>query len=247
MTRRLRCLIACECSGRVAYEFAKRGWEAHSADLLPNETADTLRFGNGGTFAHYQGDVRDLFRWDHPVNRNRDYRNRHVYDTPLWDIIIAHPPCTDLSLAGAVWWPQKRADGRQDAAAGFFMEMMNSPSQLVAVENPRGDMTRRYRAPDQYVQPWMFGSPLVKATGLWLKGLPTLVPTHREENYPELFRLATGGGSWRTDKAAGRKAMNAHEDSEGRKNRSKVRSRTDVNLARAMADQWGAFAEEYYA
>jgi hypothetical protein len=113
------------------------------------------------------------------------------------------------------------------------------------VENPRGDMTRRYREPDQYVQPWMFGDDLVKKTGLWLKGLPLLVPevTARPDG---MLRVATGGGSWRTDLKHGRGANNGHEDSEGRARRSIVRNRTPPGLARAMGEQWGAFAEEYY-
>jgi hypothetical protein len=242
----VRVLVGCECSGRVRDAFARRGWEAWSADLLPSEIPARVTVTDydksitdlDGLFGanHYQGDVRDLFSREHPVNAARRTGN-------LWDLAIMHPPCTELSLAGARWWPAKRADGRQDAAAQFFMEMVNAPAPLVAVENPRGDMKRRYRPPDQEVEPWWFGDPFAKKTCLWLKGLPELTPSHTEADFPQLFRATTGGGNWRTDKAAGRQAMSAYEDSEGRANRAKVRSRTFPGFAQAMAAQWGSFAE----
>lgn len=246
-------LAACEMSGRVRDAFAKRGWEAWSADLLPSENPayitvsdqdqavtdpDATEHGN-----HYQGDVRDLFAPVHPVNGYR-YLHHWTGEWPLWDLILAFPSCTDLSQAGAVHWKAKRADGRQDAAASFFMEMVNAPAPLVAVENPQGDMSRRYRPPDQYVQPWWFGDPLRKKTGLWLKGLPLLVA---DSTVIPQGRVATGGGSWRTDRHHGRGANNGHEDSEGRARRHIVRSRTLPGLARAMGQQWGEFAEQYYA
>jgi hypothetical protein len=90
------------------------------------------------------------------------------------------------------------------------------------------------------VEPWWFGEPLAKKTCLWLKGLPPLVKDHPVE---PRARVATGGGSWRTDIAAGKADMNSYEDSEGRKNRERVRSRTSPALARAMAEQWGAYIE----
>lgn len=259
MTRRLRVLVACECSGRVRDAFAALGWEAWSADLLSSETPpylavslppyssvtdpDAARRGN-----HYRGDVRDLFSKRHPVNYMHycQYNRPGTSQTHLWDLIIAHPPCDHLSYAGARWFKAKQLDGRQDKAAAFFMDMVNAPSPLVAVENPHSIMQKLYRKPDQIVQPWMFGDPFAKGIHLWLKGLPHLEATHREADYPELFRATTGGGSWRTDKAAERKAMSAYEDSEGRASRARVRSRTFPGLASAMASQWGAFAEAYY-
>jgi hypothetical protein len=232
--------------------FAVRGWEAHSADLLPTERPARFTYNSEGTVRtvlnhnveldthHYRGDVRDLFDPEHPVNRSRFIDCQCNYESDLWDLIIAFPPCDHLSLAGAVWWKQKRADGRQDAAAAFFMEMVNAPAPLVAVENPRGDMTRRYRAPDQVVEPFWFGDPLRKKTCLWLKDLPKLVPSNLVE---PTGRVATGGGSHRTDIAAGRGPNNGHEDGEGRRNRRTVRSRTMPGLAEAMASQWGLYAE----
>jgi hypothetical protein len=245
----------------VRDEFAKLGWEAWSADILLSESPDSGVQGRGSA-RHYKGDVLDLFSWDHPVNGSRDrYRrlDNDGADAPLWDLVIAFPPCTHLSLAGAVWWKKKREprgywdDGLdkwieipslQDEAAGFFMEMIGAPAPYVAVENPRGDMTRRYRAPDQYVQPHMFGDPLIKATGLWLKGLPLLVADNPVE---PAGRVATGGGSWRTDRdnpKEGWEPSNRHEDGKGRKFRQRERNRTLPGLARAMAQQWSAFIEE---
>jgi hypothetical protein len=263
-------LAACECSGRVRDAFAARGWEAWSADVLPSETPVFDEMYGGPEFEktpspedctpggrHYQGDVLDLLDPLHPVNLPHG-----VPRASPWDLVIAFPPCTHLSLAGAVWWKVKRLPrgywddasdkwielpSVQDEAASFFMEMVNAPSSLVAVENPRGDMTRRYRPPDQYVQPYMFGDPLIKSTGLWLKGLPLLrAEAHTLKEEQELMRVATGGGSWRTDIKHGRGASNRHEDGEGRINRQRVRNRTPPGLARAMADQWGPFAEKYY-
>jgi hypothetical protein len=250
-------LVGCEMSGRVANEFAKLGWEAVSADILPSEMPDTdYRELSSGSYRHYQGDVRDLFSWDHPVNARRKWEASvmiiPVTQTPwLWDLAVMFPPCTHLSQAGAVWWKHKDAtrggDGRMQEGAAFFMEMVNVPAPLVAVENPVGVMglpTQAcfYRRPDQVVQPWWFGDPLIKATCLWLKGLPPLVADDPVE--PQ-GRVASGGGSCRTDIAAGRgmKFVSGHEDGKGRVNRQRERNRTLPGVARAMAGQWTAFID----
>lgn len=208
----LRMLAACEHSGRVRDAFAARGWDAWSCDLLPSEQPGQ----------HIIGDILSVFEWSE------------------WDLVIAFPPCTDLSLAGAGHWKAKQADGRQQAAAEFFMKMMDAPARHVAVENPRGVMARLFRPPDQIVEPFWFGDPFAKKTCLWTDGLPLLSADNLVE---PTGRVATGGGSWKIDKAAGRKAMSAYEDSEGRKNRAKVRSRTFPGMARAMATQWGSWIE----
>jgi hypothetical protein len=257
-------LAACEMSGRVADAFARRGWEAHSCDLLPGELpgmdyrdiasvlSDSGR-GMHGSYRHHQGDVRDLFLKRHPVNYLKHLERQHYVErtdgrVPLWDLVIAFPPCTDLSLAGAVWWKVKRMPGPngepsvQDEAADFFMQMYNAPAPYVAVENPRGDMTRRWpeHPPDQYVQPCDFGDPVAKKTGLWLKNLPLLVADNPVD--PGANRVATGGGSWKNDLKNGRKSVST-EDSEGRARRDIVRSRTSPEVARAMAQQWGSYVE----
>jgi len=250
-----RALIGCEMSGLVRDEFARHGWDAVSADLLPSDTPVHLSYRNGdrafrahglphgteGLTVHYQGDVRDLFDPEHPLNANR-----------FIDLQCGY---ADLSQAGARYWRFKDADlggdGRMQAGAAFFMEMVNAPAPLVAVENPVGVMCRKpgekrsvgYRPPDQVVQPWWFGDFLKKGICLWLKGLPPLVADNPVD--PDgAPRVTTGGGSHRTDYARDGRSNNRYEDSRGRKFRSVMRSMTPPGFARAMAEQWTRFAEE---
>ena len=214
--------------------------------------------GRGG---HYVGDVRDLFDWYHPANRERHSAQVTMQEAPpLWDLVIAFPPCTDLSYAGNRWRAEKRADGREDAGAALFMDMIDAPSPMVAVENPRGVMFTRYRKPDQQIQPWWFGDPFKKTTCLWLKGLPLLKPECEEpaelatgvsgdlKGY-KLHQTVTSGSTQASNPEPGFdfNGRKHYEDSEGRVNRAKVRSRTFPGVARAFAEQWGSFAEDYYA
>ena len=183
----MRVLVACEFSGVVRDAFRARGHDAVSCDLLCSDTAGS----------HYIGDVLSVLNYG-------------------WDLMIAHPPCTHLSVSGARWWPAKRADGRQAAAIEFFMALTRAPIERIAIENPIGLMSTRYRKPDQIIQPWQFGHGETKATCLWLKNLPLLVPTNivpgREAR---VHRMAPGP------------------------NRARERSRTYQGIAEAMADQWG--------
>ena len=260
---RLRGLLACEMSGRVRHEFAKRGWEAWSADTMPASVAIDLGIDKTGVEDspnehHYEGDARDLFDWNHPYNAARQREASNYYwshgqddSVPLWDLIIAFPPCTDLSYAGNRWRAEKRADGREDAAAKFFMEMYNAPSPHVAVENPRGVMFSRFRQPDQVIQPYYFGEPFRKTTCLWTRGLPRLMRT--DEIKPEstvtsgdmkgyrFGAVVTQGSNYVSRFGNG---ANHYEDSMGRKNRAIVRSLTFPGVARAMASQWGSYVEE---
>lgn len=184
---RVKVLAACECSGAVRDAFAALGHEALSCDLQPSETDG----------AHYQGDVRD------------------VLDFP-WDIIIAFPPCTDLTVSGARWHEAKRRNGSQYAGASFFMLFANHRCPRVAIENPVGIMSSLWRKPDQVIQPWRFGHGETKATCLWLKGLPLLKPTNIVEGREQrVHRMAPGP------------------------DRARERSRTFAGIAAAMADQWG--------
>ena len=269
--RKLRVLAGCECSGRVRDAFAARGFEAWSADILPSETPVNWEAcgkdwsGTGsplGTQAfgmHYQGDVRDLFSWDHPVNTEREREaEADPNGIPLWDLCIMFPECTDLSYAGARWFAQKRADGRQQAAADFFMDMINAPAPFTVVENPRGVMFSRYRRPDQEIHPWMFGDPFRKTTCLWLKNLPLLVPEYSEPGVLatvtsgdsagyRLHQTVTSGSTVASDPRHDFNGRMHYEDSEGRKNRAKVRSRTFPGLARAFAEQFGSYVEGFYS
>jgi len=233
-----RCLIACEMSGRVRTAFAKRGWDAWSADLLDDESpmwcGTTIGF-------HYKGNVLDIIREN-------------------WDLVIAHPPCTDLSYAGNRYRAQKQADGREREAAKFFMKLraLPCPKSYVVVENPVGVMSRLYREPDQVVQPWWFGDPLKKQTCLWYRlawgpsrpmlrdYVPDRLPFLVADKVVEpTGRVTTGGGSWRTDKKNGLAGMNRNwEDSQGRARRHILRSITPEGFARAAAEQWGAYIEE---
>ena len=131
-----------------------------------------------------------------------------------WDLAIFHPPCTRLCSSGARWWKGKEYE--QEDAVNFVLALMSAPIQKIALENPIGVLSTVYRKPDQIVQPWMFGHPETKATCLWLKNLPKLVPTNIVEGRDNrVHREPPGPDRW------------------------KNRSRTLPGLAKAMADQWG--------
>ncbi|MBS1063417.1 DNA cytosine methyltransferase [Gluconobacter wancherniae] len=148
MTRKLSVLVACEYSGVVRDAFLERGHDAMSCDLLPTEKPGP----------HYKGDVRDVL--DYP-----------------WDLLIAHPPCTDLSVSGARHFAAKRLDGRQQASVSFFMTLARCSIPKKVIENPVSIMSTMWRKPDQIIQPWMFGHGETKATCLWLENVAPLVPT----------------------------------------------------------------------
>lgn len=141
----MKVLIGCEYSGILRDEFAARGHDAMSCDLLPTEKPGK----------HYQGDVRDILN-------------------DGWDMMIAHPPCSHLAVSGAAWFEQKRKDGRQQQGIDFFMLLVNAPIERIAIENPIGIMSTVYRKPDQIVNPFNFGDPVRKPTCLWLQNLPKL-------------------------------------------------------------------------
>lgn len=142
-----------------------------------------------------------------------------------WDMVIAFPPCTHLSSSGAAWFEAKQRDGRQQRAIGFFLAFTALDHvPRVAIENPVGIMSRLYRKPDQIIQPWQFGHPEQKATCLWLKGLPPLVAT--KDVHSEMMELPR------------RERERLHylpPSSE----RARIRSKTYLGVAAAMAAQWG--------
>lgn len=131
-----------------------------------------------------------------------------------WDMMIAHPPCTHLAVSGARWWKDKEVE--QEEALDFVRLLLNAPIDRIALENPVSCISSRIRKPDQIIQPWMFGHGETKKTCLWLKNLPLLVPT---------------------DIVAGRNPV-VHYASPG-PDRWKIRSRTYLGIAKAMAEQWG--------
>lgn len=183
----MRVLVACEFSGRVRDAFTALGHDAMSCDLLDTESPGK----------HFKGDVLEIL-------------NQH------WDLVIAFPPCTDLCVSGARWFEKKRQDGSQQRSIDFFMQFVHCNAKRVAIENPVGIMSTKYRKPDQVVQPWMFGHGETKATCLWLRNLPPLVPTD-----------IVGGRE--------QKVWNMGPSPE----RAKMRSLTYTGIAAAMASQWG--------
>lgn len=194
----MRVLCACEESQAVTTELRRGGLTAFSCDLLPT----TGRHPEW----HIQADALEVAKMD-------------------WDMLLAFPPCTHLSVSGAKWFEEKRRDGRQQRAIGFFLAFTALDHiPMVAIENPVGIMSRLYRKPDQIIQPWQFGHPETKATCLWLKGLPRLEPTNDVRE--QLEALAPAGRN------------RIHHMPPGPE-RGKLRSKTYKGIARAMAEQWG--------
>ena len=155
-----------------------------------------------------------------------------------WDLIIAHPPCIYLTLAGNKWFKPEFADRFPDRqkqrmeAVDFFMAIANADCDRIAIENPVGVMSSKWRKPDQYIEPYMFGDPEKKKTGLWLKGLPLLKPTNIVE--PVIIHCKSGANEprWHME------TMHLSKEE-----RSRVRSKTFLGIARAMAEQWAGPAE----
>lgn len=177
-------LVACEESQEVCKAFRAKGHRAFSCDLQ--------ECSGGHPEWHIQGDVLPI------INGNCEFETtdgqRHRIDGK-WDLLIAHPPCTDLAISGARWFPEKQKDFRQQKAVAFFMQMALADCDLVAVENPIGIMSSVWRKPDQIIQPFQFGHPVRKSTCLWLKGLPPLVPTDIVPTEEDEHGFSIGGGA----------------------------------------------------
>ena len=197
----MKVLVACEYSGIVREAFASKGHDAWSCDLLPTDQPSDK---------HIQGDVLEI------INDN-------------WDLIIAHPPCTHLSVSGAARWAEKVADGRQQAAIKFVEDIWNATCPFISVDTPVGALSTRSKLgkASQYIQPYEFGHAEQKKTGLWLKGLPKLIPTDVIDvsNLPDNQR----------------QRLHYLPPS---KDRWKIRSTTFQGIADAMADQWGNLRQE---
>lgn len=204
-----RLLVACEESQRVCIAFREKGWEAYSCDLEP--------CSGGHPEWHIQQDCLPLL-------------------DDGWDMIIAHPPCTYLTVTGNRWFNISRYGDRaiqrykdREDAVKFFMAFITADCPRIAVENPIGYMSTAYQKPSQIIHPYMFGDPARKATCLWLKGLPILSPTNVVE--PEIIRYKNGNG---TDNPWHMETMKLPP-----KERAKARSKTFPGIAKAMAEQWG--------
>lgn len=203
----MRVLVACEESQEVCKAFRALGHEAYSCDIEP--------CSGGHPEWHLQVDALEMLKLP-------------------WDMIIAHPPCTYLTNAGNKWFKPEykerfpdREQKREDAVS-FFMEFWNVDCPRVAIENPQGIMSSRFRKPDQYIEPYMFVDAERKKTGLWLRGLPALTPTDVVE--PAIIECASGAREPRWH--MGTMHLSPKE-------RSKARSKTFPGVARAMAEQWG--------
>lgn len=213
----MKVLIACEYSGIVRDAFINNGHQAVSCDLLSSES-------NLGE--HYQGDVTDI-----------------LYDG--WDLMIAHPPCTYLSVSGARWYyhpedkhlpyderrPHPMHPNRrqyQQEALDFVQLLLDAPIDKIAVENPISVISSRIKKPTQIIQPYEYGHPTSKSTCLWLKNLEPLQPTNIVEPI------------W-IDVSDGKRMSKFHYDTYTlpKKERGKIRSATFPGIAQAMADQWG--------
>lgn len=208
-------LIACEESQEVCKAFRTMGHEAYSCDIQPC-SGDNIEW-------HIMGDCLDY------INGHCDFFTLGgVYGCveKQWDLVIAHPPCTDLAVSGARWFPEKQKDFRQQKACVFFMQTMLNTANRIAVENPIGIMSECYRKPDQIIQPYEYGDPYKKSTCLWLKNLPLLRPTNIVK--PKLVSYICKNG----------KKVTFSEDYGGSGD-FKERSKTYPGIAKAMAEQWG--------
>ena len=184
----MRVIVACEYSGRVREAFRKLGHDAWSCDILESE--DDSEF-------HIQTRIEDII-------------------DDGWDLMIAHPPCTHLAVSGARHFKAKQASGVQQEALEFVRLLLEADIPKIALENPISIISSKIRKPDQIIQPWQFGHGETKATCLWLKGLPKLVPTNIVEGREQrIHKMPPSPTRW------------------------KERSRTYQGIADAMAQQWG--------
>lgn len=218
-------LVACEESQRVCTAFRENGHNAFSCDIL--------ECSGGHPEWHIKGDVLSLINGRCSFV-TQDGRKHEIKGR--WDLIIAHPPCTYLTVTGNRWFDTgkygKSAWDRmkeRNKAISFFYRFVMADADRIAIENPIGIMSTAYRSPNQIIQPFMFGDSERKATCLWLKNLPELRATKYVE--PNIIIYKNGKG---TDSAW-------HMDSIGLspEERAKVRSRTFLGVAAAMAEQWG--------
>ena len=228
-------LVACEESQAVTSQLRKLGHNAYSCDLLP--------CSGGHPEWHFNHDVFGVLH--RGGGKLQDGSNMELDGN--WDLMIAHPPCTYLAVSGAQWYyhpddkgmpveerrPHPKYPDRakhREEAVEFFMMLANADVERIAVENPVGIISSRWRKPNQIVHPWMFGDEATKATCLWLKNLPELEPTNIVGK-GERIEFASGKSQpkWYSDAFV--KAKTAAE-------RRTLRSKTFPGMAAAMASQW---------
>lgn len=230
----MKVLIACEESQRVCTAFRELGHEAYSSDILHPS--------GGHPEWHVLGDVLEI------LNGNTHFltMDGKQHDVGKWDLIIAHPPCTFLTIAANRYYNVERYGEKaierlanREKAIEFFMEFVNANCDKIAIENPVGVINTRYRKPDQIIHPYQFGHPVSKKTCLWLKGLPKLEPTNVVE--PEIIHSkgksgGYSGPSWYVTDENG-KILSWRDP-----RTAIARSKTYPGIAEAMAEQWGGDA-----
>lgn len=218
-------LVACEESQRVCFEFRKKGHEAFSCDIEP--------CSGGHPEWHIQSDVLPL------LNGNCEFKtlDGKIHNVNRkWDMILAFPPCTYLTVTSNRWFNEDRygesARSRKilrTHAIEFFMNFVSADCDRIVIENPKGIMSSVYKKPSQIIQPYYFGDKVRKMTCLWIKGLDNLSPTCMVD--PDIVNYKNGRSSdskWYYD------SMYLPL-----KDRAKYRSKTFPGIAKAMADQWG--------
>lgn len=240
MSSKLNVLIACEESQRVCTEFRKLGHNAYSCDIL--------KCSGGHPEWHFNCDVLGVIK-DHGgvLQTGSDY---YLPEGQNWDLMVAHPPCTYPAVSGAKWFyhpedknlpvekrrPHPKFPNRmkdREEAIAFFMALMNADIYRIAVENPIGVMSGRFRKPDQIVQPYFFGDNAQKSTCLWLKNLPLLEKTDVvDPGEKVIFSSGKSMPKWYADALS--------KTNEERRN---IRSKTFPGFARAIARQWSQYAE----
>ena len=218
-------LIACEESQRVCVEFRNKGANAFSCDII--------ECSGGHPEWHILGDCLPL------INGNCEFETmdgKHHKIDGQWDLLIAHPPCTYLTVTGNRWFNLERYGNdaikrlkEREKAIDFFFNFVNAECERIAIENPVGVMSTRYRKPDQIIQPYFFGEPYRKATCLWLRNLPPLEKGQIVE--PDTYKYISKTGKVKSDSKWRSKYKND--------DRSKERSKTFLGIAKAMANQWG--------
>lgn len=222
----MKVLVACEESQRVTMEFRKLGHDAYSCDLLDCS-------GNHPEW-HIKKDVTLL------LNGNCIFNTVDGLEHEIsgkWDMIIAFPPCTYLTVTGNRWYNYEKYGDKaiqrmldRNDAIKFFMTIANADCDKIAIENPVGIMSTQWRKPDQIIQPYQYGDAYEKRTCLWLKGLPMLSPTKIVE-IPDRIQFKSGKTMAKWYVEAGNLS---------KEQRALVRSKTFPGIAKAMATQWGS-------
>ena len=233
----MKILIACEESQAVCTAFRKLGHEAFSCDLQ--------ECSGGHPEWHLMGNVLPL------INGRCELATvdgTHHAINGKWDMLIAHPPCTYLTVAAnKLYNTEKYGDkavkrlSDREKAIDFFMQCVYADCDRIAIENPVGVISTRYRKPDCIIQPYQFGHNVRKTTCLWLKGLPALQPTNIVE--PEIIHSkgksgGYSGASWTVKDENGK--ILSYKDPRV----AKARSKTFPGIAQAMAEQWGGCSDE---